>query len=231
MSTCKHVTIVLLPGMDGTGELLAPLAARLSAMRPVQLISYPMDASWGYDKLISFVLAKIPDTRFVILGESFSGPIAIDVAAQEDDRVAGLILASSFVRHPLPRLFRGIVPLLKFRSVSGRLIDALLLGPGARRDLVDALHGVQSRSPPRVMARRIAEVLRVDRRGPLRKTRCPLLCIHGRRDPVVRKSNTTEIQSIRPDAEVYLLDGWHLILETHADEAADAINRFCERVS
>jgi hypothetical protein len=38
MPTSEASTIVLLPGMDGTGELLKPLAARLSARRPVVVV-------------------------------------------------------------------------------------------------------------------------------------------------------------------------------------------------
>src|SRR3954471_10677328 len=87
--------------MDGTGELLRPLAEQLSTHRPVQLVSYRVDRTLSYEQLVPYVKERLPDNRYVILGESFSGPIAIEVAATES-RTAGLILASSFARHPLP---------------------------------------------------------------------------------------------------------------------------------
>jgi pimeloyl-ACP methyl ester carboxylesterase len=94
MGIAEKTAIVLLPGMDGTGELLRPLAEQLSTHRLVQLVSYPVDRSLSYEELVPYVRERLPGDRFVILGESFSGPIAIETAATES-RTAGLILASA----------------------------------------------------------------------------------------------------------------------------------------
>jgi hypothetical protein len=96
MGTSQKTAIVLLPGMDGTGELLGNLSDELSTHRPVQLIGYRVDRPLSYDQLIFYVRERVPNDRFVILGESFSGPIAIEIAAT-DPRVVRLVLASLFV--------------------------------------------------------------------------------------------------------------------------------------
>lgn len=56
-------SIILLPGLDGTGVLFKPL--------------------------VGFVLDRLPDSEFVLLGESFSGPIALRVAARKPAGVCG----------------------------------------------------------------------------------------------------------------------------------------------
>jgi len=119
MGTADNIAILLLPGMDGSGVLLTGLVHRLSQHRPVRVISYPNSEPLTYDELTTFVIERTPDSRFVILGESFSGPIAIEVAATEP-RVAGLILASSFARHPLPTLFVPLAQMLDLRWVPAR---------------------------------------------------------------------------------------------------------------
>jgi hypothetical protein len=56
MSADENLTVLLLRGMDGTGELLAALVTRLSAYRSVQVIAYPIQRPLGYDELLDFEL-------------------------------------------------------------------------------------------------------------------------------------------------------------------------------
>ena len=113
-------------GMDGTGELLDALAKRLSLSRRVHIVSYPLDKPLGYAELTGFAAARLPEGRFAILGECFSGPVAIEIAASEP-RAAGLILASSFAWHPLPSLLAPFARLLDLRRMPCKIIDAALL--------------------------------------------------------------------------------------------------------
>ena len=71
MGVHERIGLVLLPGMDGTGELLRPLAERLSVYGPVQVIDYPIDRRLSYDQLVVDVLDRVTADRFVVLGESF----------------------------------------------------------------------------------------------------------------------------------------------------------------
>jgi len=76
------LALVLLPGMDGTGQLFEPFVAALGEEFSVQVVRYPATEPLGYAELASLVRAALPTDRpFVLLGESFSGPIAISVAA------------------------------------------------------------------------------------------------------------------------------------------------------
>ena len=88
MTAADAIPIVLLPGMDGTGVLLADLKTRLLKRRRVEVISYPANPALGYSTLTAHVIERLPLGRCVILGESFSGPIAIEAAASEPDRIA-----------------------------------------------------------------------------------------------------------------------------------------------
>ncbi len=227
MGTPDKTAIVLLPGMDGTGELLGALSDKLSAHRSVQLISYPVDRPLNYDRLVAYTRERLPDDRFVALGESFSGPIAIEIAAT-DPRVAGLVLASSFARHPLPTRFAVFARLLDLRWIPAAIVVAALMGSTATPELEARLGEVLARVPRDIMRARAREVLRVDKRDRLREIECPVLCLHGRRDRLVRRKHVDEIVAAQPDCRVHWLDSPHMLLATHAEAAARVIEDFCQ---
>ncbi len=230
MDPADNMAIPLLPGMDGSGFLLTALVERLASRRPVHVISYPSSAPLTYDDLTAFVMERTPDSRFVILGKSFSGPIAIEVAATER-RVAGLVLASSFARHPMPTLLVPLAQMLDLTWVPRRIVEASLLGSAGRPDLIESLHRVLAKLPREVIRARASEVLRVDKRDRLLAVTCPMLCLHGRYDRLVRKKYLDELTASRPTCEVRMFDAPHMLLETHPAEAAAAINHFCNQVS
>ena len=230
MPTRANIPIVLLPGMDGTGELLAELAGRLSSQRQVHVVDYPHDRPLGYDDLTALALERAPDRRFALLGESFSGPIAIEIAATAP-RVAGLILASSFARHPMPTYLAALARMLDLRFTPSALIEAALLGAAGTPPIKAHLARVLARVPREIIRARVSEVLRVDKRSRLRAVTCPMLYLRGRFDRMVRRKHLDEIRSAQPSCEVRTLDAPHMLLQTHPAEAAEAINRFCDRLA
>jgi pimeloyl-ACP methyl ester carboxylesterase len=220
--------IVLLPGMDGTGEFLKPLTEQLSRQRPVVVVDYPTDRVQNYDRLVFHVRERLPHDRVVVLGESFSGPIAIEVAAA-DPRIVGLVLASSFARHPLPSQLAVLTPLLDARWMPTSVIVAALMGSVTPK-LKEQLRHVLAALPRDIIRARAREVLRVDKLKRLSETRCPMLCLHGRRDRLVRKGLVDDVVAARPDCQVHWLDAPHMLLATHTDAAARVIEEFCRGI-
>jgi pimeloyl-ACP methyl ester carboxylesterase len=230
MGIGNRIPIVLLPGMDGSGVMLRGLVERLASFRPVRVISFPNDRPLTYDELTAHVLERLPDGPLVLLGESFSGPIAIEIAAREQ-RVAGLVMAASFARHPMPALFSPLTRMLDLRWVPARLVETVLLGSAASLDLKETLRGVLATLPREVVRTRAAEVLRIDKRDRLHVISCPMLYLHARFDRLVSRKHRDEILASRPHCEVWTLDAPHMVLETHPVEAASIINGFCAQLA
>jgi len=46
--------LVLLPGLDGTGKLFAPLIEALPSSIDIQVITYPLNKEQSYNELYSF---------------------------------------------------------------------------------------------------------------------------------------------------------------------------------
>ena len=111
------VTLILLPGMDGTGLLFQDFVEALDADVRTVVVSYPKNESLNYAALESTVLYQVPmDEPYVLLAESFSGPVAISIAASCPPRLLGVVLCCSFARNPQPmfsswvRSFRSSLP-------------------------------------------------------------------------------------------------------------------------
>ena len=229
MGTPEATPIIILPGMDGTGELLRALADQLALHRPVQLLAYPRDEPLSYAQLTTYVAERAPDRPFVVLGESFSGPIAIEIAAT-DPRAAGLVLASSFARHPLPARFASLARLLDLRWLPRRIIATALMGSTGTPELTARLHRILAALPREVLQFRAREALRVDKRNRLSEITCPVLCLHGRFDYLVNRRQVDEIATAQPRCQVHWLDSSHMLLATHSEAAVKAINQFCAQM-
>jgi pimeloyl-[acyl-carrier protein] methyl ester esterase len=229
MVSSQPLPIVLLPGLDGMGELLRSMSAQLAARRPVDLIDYPLDRWLSYAELVAYVVGRVPDRQFVILGESYSGPIAIAIA-KTDPRVAGLVLASSFARHPLPAQLAHLVWALDLKWAPKPLIASALMGRWSAPETETQLYRVLAKLPREIVQGRVRDALRVDKLDQLRRTRCPLLCLHGRQDRLVGKRSVHEIIDARPDGKLQWLDAPHMLLTTHAEAAAGIIDAFCSRL-
>ena len=129
--------LVLLPGMDGTGLHFAPMLRALGDRLPCTVVRYP-DEPLEYAEYERIARAALPaDRPFVLLGESFSGPIALSIAATKPRGLAGYILCASFASCPRPllRLLRPLLGLLPVHHTPGALTAHFLLGRFATPEL------------------------------------------------------------------------------------------------
>jgi pimeloyl-ACP methyl ester carboxylesterase len=111
------VALVILPGMDGAAAPRTDFAAALGPGVETRVVAYPPDPTLGYAELEALVRASLPTDRpYVLLGESFSGPIAISIAASRPPDLVGLILCVTFASNPLPVLgsMPWLLPLVPF---------------------------------------------------------------------------------------------------------------------
>src|SRR5687768_13243658 len=89
--------LVLLPGLDGTGSLFGPLLAQLPETLIPVVVKYPPDQVLYYEQLFPHIREVMPwDQPFILLAESFSGPMAIKFAAEQSANIHALVLVSSF---------------------------------------------------------------------------------------------------------------------------------------
>jgi pimeloyl-ACP methyl ester carboxylesterase len=221
-----ELTVTLLPGLDGTGKLFDRFVSRCPRGFSPQVISYPGDRPLDYPELETFVHERLPrDRPFVIVGESFSGPLAVILASRSIPNLQAVVLVASFVTPPAFHVWRVLPWGLLFRfSVPVSMLRALF--PGSDAALACEMRGAVRTVASGVLAARVRSTMSVDVRGHLARTTCPLLYIQATRDLVVPRRCLGKILSVRQDVIVERLDSHHPVLQLRPEHAWEAIERF-----
>lgn len=222
-------TLVLLPGMDGTGIFFEDFAAALRPEFNPIIVRYPDDPSLGYAELEPLARAALPtDKPFLILGESFSGPIAISIAASNPPGLLGLILCVTFVRNPHPLLplvtaiLKPFPPVRLPRFIQYRNLFGRFDSPRLRAKLRE----VRSLGSQETQKARLEAVAAIDVSEKLRRVAVPILDLRATGDRVISRTSSDYIRRVRPDAKVADLDAPHLLLQTVPQQALTAIRSF-----
>lgn len=222
-------TLVLLPGLDGSGELFWRLKGRIEPYAPVKVISYPPSATDTYDDHARRIAGEIGEAPCVVLGESFGGPIAIALAALHPGQVRGLILAATYAASPWPPVFLRAAAVLNPGRLPRFVVHFALFGTRHKDwELAAKLDQRLGTLPRRVIGRRLREVGDADMRQTLAQVRCPVLVLHGRRDWFVPVGPLQETLQGNARAVVKLYDGAHMLLQSCAVACADDIVQFLE---
>lgn len=225
--------LVLLPGLDGTGFLFRPLLAALPQDISPIVVAYPADVPLGYSALLPIVLAALPSDRpFVLLGESFSGPLVVLAAATRPPGLVGVVLCASFIRNPHPYIpsfvAAAVQPWLLKLFPRFSQVKALLGGyssPRLRALTQEALSQVS----PAVLAHRIREVLRVNVAQELSTCTVPVLYLRATSDFVVPAWNISAVRGSCPNLSVVELPAPHMVLQVAAASATEALVDFLRR--
>lgn len=222
-------TIVLLPGMDGTGNLFAPFVDALPAGLQAEIVRYPTDRWLDDAALLEHARSRLPrNGPFILLGESFSGPVALALAAEQPPGLQSVVLCASFARYP-NRALAGLAPamsMLPLHALPKRLLGWPLLGRFAAPALRDALHSAVHRVAEHVMAKRSVQVMSFDERAAAARLRVPLLYLRATEDRVVARSAARELSRVVPDCKIVDIEAPHMLLQCAPDQAARALVEF-----
>ena len=223
--------LILLPGLDGTGILFRRFVEAIGTRVDTRIIAYPADEPLGYAELEALIRNALPTDRpYAVLGESFSGPIAIRLAADPPAGLLGLVLGVTFAKNPYPLFgwagpWASSVPLT---AVPGWVRASFMWGTSATERARDESERATAMVGQAVLQHRIAAVLRVDETDSLARIRIPTLVLQGSDDHVVPRSATEHIMRTLPTAERVEIRGPHMLLQIRAAECAAAVAGFMQ---
>jgi len=223
-------TLILLPGLNGTAGLFKPLLDSVQDHFVVLPVSYPTQQEMSYQELTAFVCSEIESVKgnFIILGESFSGPISLFVAEKKPQGLLGVILVATFIRAPNFRVGRFLPWTLGFTLTKPLYKLRLLLSKKNSQSLIAAISTEMQKTTPQVLASRIQAIFAVNATDSLRKCKIPVVYFRGTRDFVVPKKNMNEILSVRSNTKVVEFNAQHFLLQSEPEQAFVAIKRFEE---
>ncbi len=238
LSSSKHeqpffsnllMKLVLLPGMDGTGILFEPLVRALPKNLSAIVQAYPGDAPLSYEELLPHVQSALPIAEpFILLAESFSGPLALRIAATQPPGLKGVILCASFISNPtrFPKSCRRLIQPFVFGRWPAWLGARALVAGYSEPSIFELVQRAHKLVTPAVLAARARAILAVDAADALAACRLPILYIAGSHDRLVPKRNQARIQRINPGVEFVTLPAPHMVLQNVPEAAAKAVAQF-----
>jgi pimeloyl-ACP methyl ester carboxylesterase len=222
--------LVLLPGMDGTGELFDPLLQFLTPQVEPIIVRYP-DRPASYAQHADFARREVPKDRpVVLLGESFSGPVAVSIAAGAPPKLRAVILCASFVTcpHLLLGYLRGFTAFASPKLVPDFITRHALMGRFATPELRAAHTRALSRVSSPTLTARLRAMADIDVREELRSLAVPLLYLRATSDRLVPRRSGDEVAACAAEARIIEVDGPHFLLQTQPLESARHIAEFVE---
>lgn len=220
--------LLLLPGLDGTGTLFARFRSRLRTAAPVEVMAYPPEPRATLEDLAGLVEARIGARGATLIAESFSGPVALRVAARKQVALERLALVASFAAPPRswPLALARLLPLAGLAALPPprALIAATMLNGGDDPGLLAEVMAVVRAIPPAVMAARLRLLAGLRTRD--LRCKVPVLAIQARRDRIVPARALEALRRACPLIEERILDGPHLLLQAEPRSCLELLGPF-----
>ena len=241
--------LLLVMGLGGNIEMWDPLEQALNA-RGIQTIAYDASGSGesptrcvplrvpGLARQAAHLLDVLGHPQADVLGVSFGGGVAQELALSSPHRVRRLVLVSTtcgiggIPGNPLALALLA-TPLRYYSPTFLRLTANVLYGPGAstRTDLLRAQINARRARPPSIWGYvgQLAAAAGWTSLPWLHRLRAPTLVMSGGADPIVPPINARILASRIRDAQLHIVPrAGHLLLIDHADQCAATIGTFLD---
>ena len=215
--------VVLLPGLHGSRALYASFVALAPPWASCLTLALPTVGEQTFDGIAGALEPELRSLEgFVLVGESFSGPIAARLAARLGQKVALTVLCNPLVEVPF-----GLPVGLAVAGATSRWLPVWCAArelTGGDRPLAKAVLKEVHSLPKEVLKERLASAFSATRDDLVPYLSAPLLVILGTKDRLVSPARTRALLESVPSHTLADLDGPHLIAQTRPAEVWKAIS-------
>ncbi len=221
--------VVLLPGMDGTGDLFDSVLNDLTEYDCL-VIPLPSTDQQDYVSLVEYVKSKLPEGECVLVAESFSGPIGAYLAQEE--KVKGIVFVATFLTPPSKFLLAmsQLLP-IKFLSKlpgSGLVLQSMMFGHQATKELLNQFQSIIDHIDIKVLKSRLKAMRSLKFNG--KELNTPSIYILPIKDRLVSKSKHHEFIKYFNQVQVKEVNGPHFVLQTNPKECAQIISELIDQL-
>ena len=233
MASAARHHLVLLPGLEGSGDLFEPLLASLGGSFVASVARHPNDRPLGDRDLFAHIRSVIPwGQPYVLVAESSAASTALRFAEAQRQDIQAIVLAAGFVSKPAIPAESWPERLLSKpwfeKALKPELIQEHLLGLDAPPALVETVLNTLSALPPAVWSWRKQLLTNLNAAPELANCERPLLYLRPAEDRFVSAEAVEELRRAKPSMKVTTLAGPHLILQRNPRAALQAIREFLE---
>jgi pimeloyl-ACP methyl ester carboxylesterase len=240
--------LLLINGIGASAEMWAPLAAQLSGH---ELVAFDLPGTGsspptvppvrirGLARIAELLLDELGYERADVLGYSFGGVVAQELARRAGEHVQRLVLCATgfgiggVPPEPIPALVM-LSPLRYYSPAAARRLLPLIAGGRSRRD-PQALAGHLAErlaNPPslRGYMQQLYAISGWSSRSWLAEVRHQTLIMHGDDDPLVPVANAHRMAERMPNAHVHVVrGGGHLFLIDETESVIGPLSDFLSR--
>jgi pimeloyl-ACP methyl ester carboxylesterase len=229
----SKITLLLLPGLDGSGYLFANLLPELPKDMDVITLAFPARQFLPYSDLVPWLASAVPKNKpYVLLAESYASPLAVRFAATDPPNLAALIISVGFISNPVKKW--GPIPRLLARPFFFQFqppavaLKYFIAGFDAPESLIVAVRRAVSCVSVEVFVKRARAVIDCDATKEIREVRVSMLYLHATEDRLVGKASLDEIKRLHPKTISTSIRSPHLLLQREPRIAARAITQFLD---
>lgn len=217
--------LVFLPGMDGTGNLFLPLLSKLSEF-DCEVITLPISGSQDYLTITEFVKGKLPQEEFILVAESFSGPIGVALAKEYIENMKGVIFVATFLSPP-HKILLGLARVLPIKLLSSLPLatifhKVLFLGSSAKKELVELFQHTVLSLPSSLIKARLRSMHSLV--ATYDDLDLPAGYIQATSDRLIHSNKVNEFRNTFKSVILKTINGPHFILQANPVEGAVAIS-------
>ncbi len=239
--------LLLCNGIGASLEALQPLVDALDPDRGVvrfdvpgvggsQAPPFPYPIA-GLSSWVTALMARLGHTRFDVLGLSWGGGLAQQLAVQSRRRVRRLVLVAtgtgSLMVPAHPRVLARMATPRRYRDpeYAARIAPEIYGGSMRTHPQVgaDLLHAATRAGPKRGYYYQLTAMAGWTSLPFLPLIRQPTLVLGGDDDPIIPAANPRMQAALIPNATLHLYSGGHLAILTEPHELAPVIDDFLQR--
>ena len=226
--------LVLVHGAGGDASLWAPQEERFREETRVLRVELPGHGGSGgggettvpaYAGWVEEVVRAAVSDRYVLAGHSMGGAVALQMALNGSEGLAGVVLVATGAR-------LGVAPVV-FRLIREdfqgflQTIDRAALGPDATPEVRDAVAAALRRCPPQVVHGDFLACDRFDVRERLGEVRVPALVVCGEEDRLAPVRLSESLAAGIPGAGLLRVPGaGHLVMLERPGEVNEGMAAF-----
>ncbi len=223
----NNMKIVLLPGLDGTGELFNPLIECLADFS-IQIIVLPVGVQQDYAFLVKVITPQLPAEDFILIAESFSGPIAAMLAHENIQALKAMVFIATFLSPPA----KPLLTLSQFLPVK-----LLLSMPGSHFFMKYFLFGAIVDKKKLILFDKVIKALPaklIKQRLKILSDLCfnyeinslPAIYLQAGDDRLVAEDKYSEFAGYFQNISRIIVPGPHFLAQTQPKKCAKAIQKF-----
>ena len=219
--------VILLPGLDGTGLLFKPFIEALPKNIETLVISYPKIKIQNYGELVSYVIAQLPEEDYILVGESFSGNIAYQIALSNPKHLKSIIFVASFLSSPRPLLLTllNLLPTKILFSVPPPkfIIKTFMLGSSVKNNIIQLFLEALKQVSPELLSFRLKEINKLQ----LSSQKCEVKAtyIQATNDYLVPQKSVENFEKLFSNLCVVKVAGSHFILQSKPVECGKIVEK------